>query len=96
MPVFRVMLSGKKISLKTDDGDSVCGFVRNEYVRATSEQAAVERAKKKVMERVAGNEAISLLADFPLELTVDEVESHVPFWKLAVNDSFIFFPAEDC
>lgn len=95
MPVFRVMLSGRKVVLKTEDGDSVCGFVRNEYVRASSEHEAIELAKKRVMERISTNEAISILADSPIELTVDEVESRVPIWKLIVNESFIFFSGED-
>ena len=95
MPVFRVMLSGKRIVLKTEAGDFVYGFVRNEYVYALTRAAAVEKAKQRVEKRIAKNEAIVRLADCPVEITIDEVESGFPFWKLAVNESFIFFPQEN-
>lgn len=78
--------------LRTEVGDSVYGFVRNEYVYASTRQSAVEKAKLKVEKRIGANEAIALLADCPLDLTVDEVASGIPFWKLAVNESFVFFP----
>jgi len=94
MPVFRVMLSGNKIVLRTDRGEATHGFVRNEYVYALTSEVAIEKAKLKAMRRIAENEAIVALADTPLELTVDEVEANVPFWKLTVNESFIFFPHE--
>ena len=51
----------------------------------------VQAIKLKVRARVIAHEALVQLADRPLDLVVDEVQSGVPSWKLAVNESFIFF-----
>lgn len=91
MPVFRVMLTGQKVVVKTDGTDQVCGFVRNEYVRARTREQAIEKAKQRARERVSQNDAMSTLADSPLELTVDEVEGGISLWKLARNEGFILF-----
>lgn len=94
MAIFRVMFSGQKVLLKTDEGVDVCGFVRNEYVRAKTREEAVEKAKLKVVERVRNHEGIVQLSDSPLQLIVDDVEDGLPAWKLLANESFIFFDIE--
>lgn len=95
MPIYRVMLSGSKVILRSDTGREICGFVRNEYVKAASEDLAIERAKAKALERVAETHGIELIEGAPLQLTVDEVEKGVSAWKLMRNESFVFFDAED-
>lgn len=77
--------------MKTEHGDEPCGFVKNEYVWAGTKEEAVSKAKEKIQERLGQDPGILLPADSPLELTVDEVESGLPVWKLASNESFIFF-----
>ncbi|MFC4311447.1 hypothetical protein ACFPN2_20270 [Steroidobacter flavus] len=94
MAIFRVMFSGQKVLLKTHDGVDVCGFVRNEYVRAQTREEAIEKAERKVLERVRNHEGIVELSDSTLQLTVDDVEEGFPPWKLLANESFIFFDIE--
>lgn len=94
MAVFRVMITGEKIIMKTDAGDESCGFVKNEYVWADTAESAVEKAKEKILARVAEKPGVTLLADSPLQLVVDEVEKGFPIWKLASSESFIFFDIE--
>jgi hypothetical protein len=91
MNVFRIMLSGSRVVMKTEQGDEQCGFVKTEYVLAPTREEAVAKAKQKVQERLGKDPGILLPADSPLELAVDEVESGHPVWKLTSNESFIFF-----
>jgi hypothetical protein len=89
--VFRVMLSGRTVILQSESGGDSCGFVRNEYVWASTEELAISKAKEKTVNRLREKPGVVLLSDSPLELTVDEIERDVPLWKLGVSESFVFF-----
>lgn len=90
MTVYRVMLTGRWVVVKSETGDETCGFVRNEYVWASNEGVAALKARQKVMKRLAKKQGVSVVAD-AFNLSVDEVEPGFPVSKLAANESFIFF-----
>lgn len=77
--------------MKTEDGEETYGFVKNEYVWASSESTAIAKAKQKVREKIAKKPGIGVPADTALDLAVDEVERGFSAWKLAADESFIFF-----
>ena len=52
MAVFRVMLSGRTVILQSESGGDSCGFVRNEYVWASTEELAISKAKEKTVNRL--------------------------------------------
>jgi hypothetical protein len=94
MPVFRVMISGKKVVLDTEQGGMPCGFVKNEYVWAASAETAALKAKERVQEKIDAKPGVRQLNDSPLQLVVDEIERGAPIWKLTSNESFVFFDLE--
>lgn len=89
--IYRVMLNGERIIVNFAEGESICGFVKNEYVWAYSEEKAIAEAEKHVLSQLSANPAIRLFADSGVSFQVDEVEAGVAPWKLLTNEGFIFY-----
>jgi len=93
MMAFKISVCGQNVLMMTDNDEVCCGFVKNEYVWARTEQEAITRAKNKVLAKLVKNPAIHLnAAAFNLE--VDEIEAGVAWWKPMTNESFIFYRRE--
>lgn len=94
MTVFRITLSGKKLVMRSDGDEVICGVIKNQYVWSATEADAIEQAKRRVLFQLADNPAVHSLSDSPISLEVDEIESGVPLWKLFTNEGFVFYKIE--
>jgi hypothetical protein len=91
--LFRVMMSGRTVSIAGEDGAMECGFTKTVYVIACSEAAAVSSARSKVLGGLRKRPGVTMPNAGELELVVDDVDRETRIWKLVANESFIFFPA---
>ncbi len=89
--IYRITLSGEKILVKLDDGESLCGFVKNEYVWASSKEKAILKAKERIQSALSANPAVRILNDVGITFNVDEVEAGVAPWKLLSGEGFVFY-----
>lgn len=95
MKVFRVMLNGREVLMRSEEGDVLCGFIKNEYVLGRSEGEAVDKAKGVLLERLRRNPAIRDWDNSPITFSLEEVERGVAPWKLFSNEGFIFYKIEE-
>lgn len=91
MAVFRVSVAGNNLRMLVDGKEQVCGFYKNEYVRASSSTAAEEIAKERVRQAVLRNPAIKCEHAERVLMRVDEIESGQGVWKLLRDEGFVFY-----
>lgn len=89
--VYRVQLAGQNIKIRIDGSEVLCGFVKNEYVRAFTEKAAIEKAMRRVLVKLEKNRNVHFIDESSLQLSIDEIESGVSLWKLIKDEGFVFF-----
>jgi hypothetical protein len=91
MGIYRVMVTGTNMFLENEGDKEKAGFVRNEYVWASSGARAIKKAERKIAKLILTKDAVTLIEGSPLSLEVDIVESGYSVWSLFAKEGFVFF-----
>lgn len=89
-------MTGYGLQLIMEQGEIVdAGFVKNEFVLATSEDEASRRAIEQVriqLEQQAEKGGLVLKC---VDIEIDDVVHSLKFWKLVQKEGFVFFPHKE-
>src|SRR4051812_26511987 len=93
MKVFLVMLHGDEVLLPRKDGALRCGFYVNEYVIASSETEAREKARKAIERRLTTDAGIQTTANTLATLRIEKIEP-ASWLSMFRREGFSLYPTE--
>jgi hypothetical protein len=94
MQVFLVQISGTDIRGNFGDEELICGFVKNEYVIASSAESAQEKAIARVELKLRAKSNLHSDDVRRVELRVDRVEPGFSWFSVFRDEGFVFHPVE--
>ena len=92
------MLSVRAVTLREPDEparERLCGFVKNEWVRAAAPQDAVAAARQKILAQLRKKPGLQVPPAQEQQFIVEEVEAVRGVWKLWRKQGFLFFDAAE-
>ena len=90
MPVFRITVRGEGLRIRVDGADAVCGFYKNEFLRANNADQATGRAYEAVLENLRQRNNVNQADVAQLRLSVDEVQE-IGMLGLLKSQGFVFY-----
>jgi hypothetical protein len=94
MAVFLVRISATGFRATFAGKETLCGFIKNEYVLASGPKRAVEKAIARVRKRVLEGETIHRDDRHRIELKVEAVEPGYRLGSLFSREGMIFHPVD--
>lgn len=91
MPVYRIQIKGEPLVLSLEGQDTLCGFVKNEYVWATDSSVAQAKASKRLKSRIAQMRGSAPGQVTEPSLKVEDVEEGFSLLKLLSAEGFVFY-----
>lgn len=91
MSIYRVRLNGENFTNIFDGREHRCGFVKNEYVWASSADSAAQKAEEKVREKVSQHPSLHTVAGEQPRFEVEVVEPGASALKLLRDEGFVFY-----
>lgn len=94
MAFFKVCFDVAPVEMYFDGAATNCGFVKNVYVWATSESAAIAAARSQLDAALSKKSRRAKIEFSDAAFKVESVEPSSQFWKLVRPEGFVFYKQE--